>query len=265
MTIGQTWGWRYSSVTSKSFLLDFSQMDIWSKFNNFWKKNPSAQGMKPHSSFEFCIFYSLQRRFAINFVRPDVLTQPLPTSHADFAMMPAVCFMQILKCLGPFPRNTLLTWQDAAEQHNHQGMSIFPEDSMIPGTSKPNLRWLVIKRESQLSAERRLRKKKTNLITHGRLSLLISALIGPKCHIHLLFEKRGSMCLSVGRFFKDTGVSMGAHLRLFCFPVTLKGFGLDASSYCWVQQWKYIFLLSQEFFLTLACKCYCSCFKAASQ
>lgn len=73
------------------------------------KKNPSAQGMKPHNSFEFCIFYSLQRRFAINFVRPDVLTQPLPTSRADLAMMPAVWFMQILNGLGPFPRNTLLT------------------------------------------------------------------------------------------------------------------------------------------------------------
>lgn len=226
-------------------------MDIWSKFNNFWKKNPSAQGMKPHNSFEFCIFYSLQRRFAINFVRPDVLTQPLPTSRADFAMMPAVCFMQILKCLGPFPRNTLLTWQDAAEQHNRQGMSVFPEDSMIPGTSKPNLRWLVKKRESQLSAERRLRKKKS-LITHGRLSLLISTLIGPKCHLHLLFEKRGSMCLSVVRFFKDTGVSMGAHLRLFCLPLTLKGFGLDASSYCWVQQMEiYIFAFPRIFLQVL--------------
>lgn len=116
----------------------------------FGKKIPSAQGMTPHNSFEFCIFYSLQRRFAINFCATRCADSTTSHQSCRFATMPVVCFMQMLKCLGPFPRNTLLTWQDAAEQHNRQGMSIFPQDRMIPGTSKLNLRWPVKKRESQL-------------------------------------------------------------------------------------------------------------------
>lgn len=220
--------------------------------------------MTPHNSFEFCIFYSLQRRFAINFCATRCADSTTSHQSCRFATMPVVCFMQMLKCLGPFPRNTLLTWQDAAEQHNRQGMSIFPQDRMIPGTSKLNLRWLVKKKRISAVSREKVKKEKTLLQMVG-WAFDLSTNWTKMSSSSVIWEKRKYVFID-GEIFQGYRRFNGGTSAFVLLPSDGKK----------VLDWMLVhivefsngniyFCFPKNFFFLLPCKCYCSCFEAASQ
>lgn len=77
--------WRLAELGMEVFISHLQILSI-GLFPDGWffgKKNSLVRAWNPTTVLNFCIFYSLQRRLAINFVRPDALTQHLPTSRAD--------------------------------------------------------------------------------------------------------------------------------------------------------------------------------------